>query len=766
MYRMGIVYVLNNDSLTEAYSLRGCDFNEADKRSNLPDDDSLYVANSQTLNYLPVDKFLANHSLDNTYGVFRTPKCSIINNKEVNPLYFKFTLSTEVQAALAKRGVKGYFFVRQKRLATTLCQGFTMGINKVCHIPMPYFEGTYWGEGFYNKVPGAWKNHENEKEFGAHGNNIYNVADSIKKTENQITVNDTTHSFILSKKIDSRLYTTNERAGTCLMVLDAIVNPTLQSYFNGGSFKFERYAYCPLSRQERKLFINTYEAFKDNITTTSKAIYVPEETKLRSLGDILFSSSVGSAEVISDLGFFRDDIHECMDTDDKKDGSRKDKDIQTNDLEHAMGVELVRGNYAPFIGVEKNLDHSCIYNVKVEGYTEANLKNYFLVRGNDSTAFYAISDRLPLSLNDVSIEAYRGDCFSCTVTIRLNRNFIDNDAPTIDTIIDPTTWATNFRGLSIVDDSDDKADKKRDESYIYTDWARINKADVNNVPLGMWLTYKCLSNYNLGIRSIDSSNTTEMALMSSPRGFYPAVSMSTSSSRKIKESSILNEGYSSTVGQLIRPKRIEVPYNNDQFDNRVMFSDIALSGDTRNGYRIFKPMAHKDIDRQYGAIVKLEPWGNNLLCVFEHGIGVIPINPKALMTTENMQTIHLYGSGVMDSQISPISEDLGSIWPESVVRTPNGVYGVDTAAKKIWFVPLGATSLGQVKCISDMKIQHFLNAHINLKEADKVPIVALRNVKAHFNNFKGDVMFTLYDADTIWNMCWNERQGVWATRYS
>lgn len=95
--------------------------------------------------------------------------------------------------------------------------------------------------------------------------------------------------------------------------------------------------------------------------------------------------------------------------------------------------------------------------------------------------------------------------------------------------------------------------------------------------------------------------------MSSPRGFYPAVSMSTSSSRKIKESSVLNDGYSSTVGQLIRPKRIEVPYNNDQFDNRVMFSDIALSGDTRNGYRIFKPMAHKDIDRQYGAIVKLEP---------------------------------------------------------------------------------------------------------------------------------------------------------------
>jgi len=57
-------------------------------------------------------------------------------------------------------------------------------------------------------------------------------------------------------------------------------------------------------------------------------------------------------------------------------------------------------------------------------------------------------------------------------------------------------------------------------------------------------------------------------------------------------------------------------------------------------------------------------------------------------------------------------------------------------------LPLGG---GQLKSISDMHIQQFLNDHITLKEEDKTPIIALRNVKTHYNNYKGDVIFTFYD---------------------
>jgi hypothetical protein len=64
----------------------------------------------------------------------------------------------------------------------------------------------------------------------------------------------------------------------------------------------------------------------------------------------------------------------------------------------------------------------------------------------------------------------------------------------------------------------------------------MNKADINTVPLGMWVTYKCLSSYNLGLRSFDRSYVDEQSLMGNPRGFYPITDISTKPSNKIEES--------------------------------------------------------------------------------------------------------------------------------------------------------------------------------------------------------------------------------------
>jgi hypothetical protein len=50
-----------------------------------------------------------------------------------------------------------------------------------------------------------------------------------------------------------------------------------------------------------------------------------------------------------------------------------------------------------------------------------------------------------------------------------------------------------------------------------------------------------------------------------------------------------------------------------------------------------------------------------LLCVFEHGIAVIPVNEKALMQSTTGQSIHLYGAGVLQKDISLISGNFGSI---------------------------------------------------------------------------------------------------------
>jgi hypothetical protein len=60
-----------------------------------------------------------------------------------------------------------------------------------------------------------------------------------------------------------------------------------------------------------------------------------------------------------------------------------------------------------------------------------------------------------------------------------------------------------------------------------------------------------------------------------------------------------------------------------------------------------------------------------------------------------------------------------------------------------------------------MKVQRFLNDNITLLEEDKYPTIGLRNVKSHYNNYKGDVMFTFYNftEGKEWHLCYNERMG-------
>ena len=170
-----------------------------------------------------------------------------------------------------------------------------------------------------------------------------------------------------------------------------------------------------------------------------------------------------------------------------------------------------------------------------------------------------------------------------------------------------------------------------------------------------------MSSNNLGLRSEDRQHVEEMAMMGNPRGFYPIQGLNTSPSGKIQESQIFNIGYGTSTPFKRYSAALDVPYIKDVFDTRIMFSDVQVDDDFRNAYRVFQGLAYKDVERQYGAIVKLLPLGANLFCVFEHGCAIIPVNEKALMSTTTGQSIHLYGAGVLQSQVTVVSPDYGSI---------------------------------------------------------------------------------------------------------
>lgn len=691
IYRLGIVYIMMDDSLSPVFSLRGTEFNDRGD-SNISSTETP-IGDDGKMNYLERDAFLGNRGwLDNTFGVFKNPNVDIIHSDKVLPLYYSIDLS-KISNILPKYGVKGYFIVRQKRIPTSLCQGLSVGIDSYSYTPLLKSGNMWFGESFVTKDGKLSTNFQKRKA-------------SVDRIE-----------------------------CSGLLSLDAATIPTLQSTFDGSNFYITTNTSAGSletdDKNDRHFYVTAGSASKQ--TLIAHTTYINSDTPLRYINGYSYSTKCGAAEDVSQFSFL---------------GKRETG---------TTNLALIRGLYCPYLGVSTTLQDNTVYTIKIPNYSRSFIKNYFKIRQNDNSPFFAISDRMPLDKK--SLNVFRGDCYTNTVTMRINRNFIDSEVPVNEIIMDDTTWLDNYKGyFNTVNgkEEDDKSDKG--------DYSKINRADVNTVPLGMWVTFKCLSNYNLGLRSVDYSHPDEHSLMGNPRTFYPVSDITTNVSHKIEESYILNQGYGATVGHKREFAAANVPYTKELFDNRIYFSNVQTYGDFQNAYRIFQGLDYQDIERQYGAIVKLLPWSGNLLCIFEHGIGVIPVNEKALLSTQSGQSIHMYGAGVLQNQISVISPDFGSIWQESIIRTPRGVYGVDTYAKKIWRV----TYNGGFETISDMKVQRFLNDNIKLSEEDKKPIIGAKNVKTHFNNFKGDIMFTFYNTsnNTNWNLCYNERMDKWITRYS
>lgn len=750
-YKLGIVYILNDDTVTPAFPLRGCAFqcvgnNLSDYEirnqgaSNLRENYSFphkFVSseNGNEGTVLTKNVFLSEDAyMINTFGVFKTPKeiesSSIINGKDskVQPLYFEIKMPEEVLSELKRLHVKGYFFVRQKRIPTILGQGVSLAIDRDSYSPMLKQGNLYFTEGlFVDKKEG-------ETEYLA------------LKTQNDPFQN----SLIYASG-------TIQKKGNCLLCVDADCNPSLQSTLDGSDFVLENVSSGSISNIGRHYSIslkNSYQKYEDDRKIYSyPCVYVNSGTKYKFINDWGFSTQFGSPEATKDVSFFGKEI------------TITDGDNEENEGHpyHKSNKNVLRGLYTNIIGVCGDLEDSCLYNIKIPGYSDGKIKDYFTIRKNDQSPFFAISDRYLVTEPVSIINVHRGDCYSNTITVRLNRNFTDPNTPINDTIVDPKTWAKHYKGYMLTDSEED-ADTAGTLEKPDGKWTMINLSDLNAVGLGMWLTYKCLSSYNLGLRSEDRSHTDEFALTGSARSFYPLSGINVKSATNVEESKILNKGFSATVGAKSYIQAQDLPYVKELFDNRIMFSNVQVEDDFKNGYRVFQGLSYKDIDRQYGAIVKLLPWGTDLLCVFEHGIAIVPVNQKALMSTTTGQSIHMYGAGVLQSQVSLITGDYGSIWQESIIRTPIGVYGVDTFAKKIWRY---SENKG-FETISDMTVQRFLNDHILLNEHSSSPMLALKNVKSHYNNYKGDVMFTFYnyDKNEEWNLCYNERLGKWITRYS
>lgn len=712
IYRFGVVYIMKDGSLSPVYNIRGKNgipkFEEL-QSAYLQSDLWKYENNEKVRNYIPIDESTFDVSgtsyLENAKGVLR-----INTDSDSRKVYgIGIAIPTEVSEYLNTL-VQGLFIVRQKRIPTILAQAYVMPRDLEAEVPLINYGGSYIAERFL----------DNDRKLNeSYLPRLYTISDMAR-------VNRSAKVAICPEYDVRQSYFNHLFTGTEYVVRKADIQPSMTT----------------LSRDiynDRHYYVDNYYGRREEQFSRAKIIGVGDNVPIAAVEDYNFRGRAGEAEE----GF-------------------RFRYIESKNKEKGA-TNLIRGAYSPYLGIiGDQVTIGSIINIYIPGYSEAQMSTYFNTRYEDNSPYYSVSSRLSLAnidsllslqkagddLYTYIVPCYRGDCYICNFTHRLNRNFQDPSAPTNDEVVDENTWKDNY-------------DTENTENN-----AKINRGDVNAIQLGSWITFKVCSSYNLSIRSLDPSYPTEEGLTGLKRGFYPLQELSPAGVTKIPESSVINGGYSSTTSEKQAFTLPDVPYIKNRFDTRIMYSDISVGDAFKNGFRVFQMTHYRDYPRTYGGIMKMIELFGNILCIFEHGIALIPVNERAVAGEGSGGNVFINTSNVLPENPKMLSDTYGTQWPESVIQTPYFVYGVDTVGKKIW-----RTNGDQFEIISDFKIQEFLNENITLSEREMTPIIGVRNVKGHYNAFKQDVMFTFYDdlygfEEKVWNICYNEVMQKFVTFYS
>ena len=733
IYRLGVVYIMSDNSLSEVFNIRG-----GNNIKNITD----YTINNSEINpealyndngdrqYITIDEdtncIHGGKPLENSKGVVRFMK-NTDNSEYIN--YIQVLVPTVILKYLKDTyDIKGLFFVRQKRNPTLLAQAFTMSYDTEAQCPAIYCRDTNYIESFLTQRPVETTN---KKGIAATINNYLESKQAGK------LVHDYDKHLCILKNTKS--------SGDVITAIcpEFMINQSrYNALFTGTDYVIEsvgKYGGLEWQDNNHRMY-NAIGGNTINYKGKAKIISVTDDTPSVAIDNTIFRSKLGDAEEAYQFRY-----------------------IEANNRSKSDAYNLVRGIYSPYLGIVSrgNISYNSIINIYIPGYSESQMNNYFAIRYDDNTAYYSIGDRIDINTaihdwkyldNNKSYQyttLARGDCYLCTFTHRLNRNFADSSNPYNDEILDENTWKNNY-------------DANNSEKL-----QRINRGDVNAVQLGSWITFKLRSSTNLSIRSIDESNINEKGIFGRPRAWYPYQQDLISGNNKIPESYLYNDGLRSTLNEKYYFNVPEVPYIKNIYQNRIIYSDISINDAYRNGYRVFKSTNYVDYTKEYGSIIKLVPMGSSLICVFEHGVVLLPVNERIQTGEGDGGAIFINTKNVLPENPQIVLSDMiGSQWAESVVKTPYAVYGVDTVAKKIW-----RTDGKNLETISDFKVNKFLVDNLSLSERETTPIIGIRNVKTHYNANKNDVMFTFYDQkygfeDKAWNLCYNEITKSFVTFYS
>ena len=741
-YSFGIVYIYNNGTLSNVYPTLGLELKGDEWSPNLPSilEEEKTTSGLIKRNYIPIDNQgwvdINNSRYLNAKGVC---KINTESSYQKNTVFnIKFNIPKEVSEYLIEKlNIRGYFFVRQKRVPNCLAQGYLLPFDE--QLKAPILETGLNNKKYYTECFVTQKKTITEQIPAPR------LLSSITgRTTIDITTTITQPKYV-SQTYEGRLreYSKSFKPSNhcyALICPDFLLNqPYYNQIFNSSEFYIRQISDNSELVQESRLYKETESVnYNDNSNLNKVTLCsVTEDVPTVAINDKIYKLEKGKAEEAFRFEYAEVDTGTYSAGDDS---AKKTVNDATN---------IVRGWYSPFVAVysENNLQTGQLYAIYQTN--SLNLTEQFNQRMYLSEPYYAISQRNSLIKKDVNINCFRGDCYINTFTYRLNRNFNDPSLPNNDDIIDEKTWIDNY------------------DAFNSGKWNKISLSDLNGLQMGSWITFKCRSSINYALRSVDHSYVSEEALMGAPRSFYPKSQLFAKGENKLPESYLYNDAYRTTVGYKCYYTLQDVNYIKNNFSNRIQYSAIAIQDSFKNNYRDSLSTYHRDYSIEYGSIQKLVSFEGYLLVIMEHGIGLAVINERILAGQGDGNPVFINTQNVLPEELTIITDTIGTQWPESVIKTESGyVYGVDTVSKKIWRV-----KGQQLEIISDFKVNKFLIDNISLGERELYPTIGLKNIKTHYNNNKKDVMFTFYDdvykdEEKVWNLCFNELLNEFVTFYS
>jgi hypothetical protein len=129
---------------------------------------------------------------------------------------------------------------------------------------------------------------------------------------------------------------------------------------------------------------------------------------------------------------------------------------------------------------------------------------------------------------------------------------------------------------------------------------------------------------------------------------------------KTPEALCYNKGFDKSLSERWNYEVPDVPFLKNEFSNRIAYSDVFVNDAFKNGFRTFQGVNYRDYPKTYGSITKLIELNGQLLCVFEHGIALLPIKERTLTGEGAGGNVYINTNNVLPTTMNVLSDTYGS----------------------------------------------------------------------------------------------------------